>query len=127
MEGFFVEIYFRKSKWLICGAYHPPSQSDQYFFDNIEKALDVYFQYEKIMLAGDFNAQIGEKYFEEFLFQHEFMSVNDKLTCYKKPDKPSYIDFILTSSPLSFQKSDSLFTGLLDCHKLVLSVVKSTI
>ena len=81
MEGFFVEIYFRKSKWLLCGTYHPPSQSDQYFFDNIDKALDVYFQYEKIMLAGDFNAQIGGKCFEDFPFQHEFMSVNDKLTC----------------------------------------------
>ena len=45
----------------ICGTYHPPSQSDQYYFDNIYKALDVYCQYEKIMLVGDFNAQIAEK------------------------------------------------------------------
>ena len=31
IEGIFVEIIFRKSKWLLCGAYHPPSQSDQYY------------------------------------------------------------------------------------------------
>ena len=78
------------------------------------------------MLVGDFNAQIGEKYFDDFLFQHELRSVNDKLTCCKNPDNPSCIDFILTNSPLSFYKSDCLFTGLSDCHKLVLSVFKTT-
>ena len=46
------------------------SQSGQYYFDNIDKALDVYFQYEKIMLVEDFNAEIGQKYFDDFLFQH---------------------------------------------------------
>ena len=126
IEGIFVEINFRKRKWLLCGTYHPPSQSDQYYFDNIDKALDVYCQYEKIMLVGDFNAQIGEKCFDDFLFQHELRSVNDRPTCYKNPDKPSCIDFILTNSPLSFHKSDCLFTGLSDCHKLVLSVFKTT-
>ena len=102
IEGIFAEINFRKSKWLLCGTYHPPSQSDQYYFDNIDKALDVYCQYEKIMLVGDFNAQIGEKCFDDFLFQHELRSVNDRPTCYKNPDKPSCIDFILANSPLSF-------------------------
>ena len=66
IEGIFVEINFRKSKWLLCGTYHPPSQSDQYYFDNIDKALDVYCQYEKIMLVGDFNAQIEEKCFDDY-------------------------------------------------------------
>ena len=126
IEGIFVELNFRKSKWLLCGTYHPPSQSDQYYFDNIDKALDVYCQYEKIMLVGDFNAQIGEKCFDDFLFQHELRSVNDRPTCYKNPDKPSCIDFILTNSPLSFHKSNCLFTGLSDCHKLVLPVFKTT-
>ena len=125
IEGIFVEINFRKSKWLLCGTYQPPSQSDQYYFDNIDKTLDVYCQYER-MLAGDFNAQIGEKRFDDFVFQHELRSVNDKPTYYKNPDKPSCIDFILTNGPLSFHKSDCLFTGWSDCHKLVLSVFKTT-
>ena len=124
IEGIFVEVNFRKSKWLLCGTYHPPSQSDQYYFHNIDKALDVYCQYEKIMLVGDFNAQIGEKYFDDFLCHHELRSVNDRPTCY--PDKPSCIDFILTNSSLSFHKSDCLFTGLSDYHKLVLTVFKTT-
>ena len=32
------------------------------------------------MLVGDFNAQIGEKCFEDFLFQHKLRSVNDRPT-----------------------------------------------
>ena len=44
IKGIFVEINFRKCKWVLCGTYHPPSQSDQCYFDNINKALDVYCQ-----------------------------------------------------------------------------------
>ena len=31
IKGLFVEINFRKSKWLLGGTKHPPSQPDQYF------------------------------------------------------------------------------------------------
>ena len=42
IEGLFVELNFRKSKWLLMGAYHFPSQSDSYFFEHLDKALDIY-------------------------------------------------------------------------------------
>ena len=29
VEGLFVELNFRKSKWLLFGTYHPPAQNDQ--------------------------------------------------------------------------------------------------
>ena len=45
---------------LLNGLFHPPSQKDQYFFDNIDKALDVYSTYEKVILGGDLDSQIGE-------------------------------------------------------------------
>ena len=32
VESIFVELNFRKCKWLLCRTYHPPSQSDEYFF-----------------------------------------------------------------------------------------------
>ena len=68
MEGIFVEINFSKSIWLLCGTNHPPSPSDQYYFDNIEKASNVCCQYEKAVLVGDFNTQIGEKCITTFNF-----------------------------------------------------------
>ena len=44
IEKIFVEIDFRKSNMLLCGTYHTLSQLDQYYFDNIDKALDAYSQ-----------------------------------------------------------------------------------
>ena len=60
IEETFLAINFRKSKWILRGTYHPHSQNDQYFSDNIDKALDIYCSYEKIVLARDFNAHEGE-------------------------------------------------------------------
>ena len=60
IKGLFVEINFRKRKWLLFGTYHPPSQNDQYYFDCLDKALDVYSSYEKVILTGNFNAQESE-------------------------------------------------------------------
>ena len=31
IKGIFLEINFRKPKWLFCRIYHPPSQNDQHF------------------------------------------------------------------------------------------------
>ena len=46
IEALFIELNFRKCKWLLSGIYHPPSQSDQYFFDRLDNALDAYSNYE---------------------------------------------------------------------------------
>ena len=76
IEALFIELNFRKCKWLLSGIYHPPSQSDQYFFEKLDNALDVYSNYENILLAGDFNAQIGERCLDTFLYQYELENVN---------------------------------------------------
>ena len=78
------------------------------------------------MITGDFNAQEGEKCLDTFLYQHELKSLNKEATYYKNPNKPSCIDLILTNSPRSFFNTVTYFTGLSDCHKLVLSVFKTT-
>ena len=74
------------------------------------------------MLAGDFNAQEGERLLDTFLYQHELHSINNDLTCYKNPNNPGNIDFIRTNCSKSFFKTDTILTGLSDFHKLVLSV-----
>ena len=66
IEVLFVALNFRKSKWLLGRMYHPPYQPDQYFFNTLNKALDVYFNYENVLLIDDFNAQIGESHFDTF-------------------------------------------------------------
>ena len=76
VEALFTEINFRKCKWLLCGSYHPPSQFDQYFLKTLDKALDVYPTYEKVLITGDFNGQKGEKCLDTFLHQHKLKSLN---------------------------------------------------
>ena len=125
IEALFTESKFRKCKCLLKGIYHPPSQFDQYFFDKLHNALDVYSNYENILLVGDFNAQIGEACLDTFLYQHELENVNKEPTCSKNSENPSCIDFILTNNSRSFFKTNIFFTGLSDFHKLVLSVFKT--
>ena len=60
VESIFVELNFRKCKWLLCGTYHPPPQSDEYFFSNLSKALDTYSKYGKVLLVENFNTEISE-------------------------------------------------------------------
>ena len=71
IETIFIEINFQKYKGLLCGMNHPPSQSDQYFTDNLDKSLDVYstYVYSTIFcsITGDFNTQEGEKCLDIFL------------------------------------------------------------
>ena len=76
-----------------------------------------------IVLVGDFNAKIGETCLDNFLFQHELQSLKKEPTCFKNAHNPSCIDFILTNSLENFFKAKTLFTGLTDFHKLVISVI----
>ena len=75
IEGLLGRLNFRKSKWLLIGAYHPPSQSDSYFFEHLDKALDIYSNYEKVLLTGDFNSEITEPCMDSYLYQHDMTSL----------------------------------------------------
>ena len=37
IEGMFLEPNLRKIKWLLFGCYHPPAQSDNFFFYHVKK------------------------------------------------------------------------------------------
>ena len=72
VEVLFLEVNLRKSKWLVFGTYHPPSQRDEYYFDSLTKAIDIYLEkYDKFLLAGDFNAEDVEPSLDSFLYKYE--------------------------------------------------------
>ena len=127
IENIFVELNFRKLKWLLCGTYHPPSQPDDYYFHNLDMAIDTYSQYEKVLIVGDFNSEVSEKSMASFLLQRDFKSIVKTNTCFKSVSNPSCIDLFVTNSPLNFQHTSTYSTGLSDFHKLVLTVMKTTI
>ena len=108
------------------GTYHPPFQSNQYYFNNLNRSLDTYINYEKILLVRDFNAQTTDQYLSSFLYQHELSSIVKESTCFKNVSNPSCIDLFLTNSALSFQHTLTVSCGLSDFHKLVMTVLKTT-
>ena len=93
--------------------------------NRIAFALDLYSHYHKKLLVGDFNTDVSDV-LSIFLYQHDLENpVKDK-TCFKNANNPSTIDLFLTNSSLAFENTTATFTGLSDCHKLVLTVLKTT-
>ena len=126
IEGIFVEINLRKCKWLLFGTYHPPSQSDVYYFNSVSNALDIYYtKYDKFLLVGDFNAEDTEPVFASFLDQYQSKNLVKKKTCFKSLQNPSCIDLFITNSYRSFQNTNVFSTGLSDFHKMVVTVLKT--
>ena len=69
-ERIFIEIKFRKAKWLIFSTYLPPWQDKGYYFETLAKALDVYgAKYENIILVGDFNTKESEQVLSDFIYE----------------------------------------------------------
>ena len=122
IEALFIEVKFRKWKWLLCKLHHPTSRTDQYL-ENIDS---ISILQEKIILGGDFNSQRGENCVDTFICQHHLQSINNQHSRYKNPTNPTCIDLFLTNSPKSFYKTKIFLTGLWDSRKLVPSILKTT-
>ena len=86
------------------GGYRPPRQSGTYFFEAINRGLDMYRDtFEKLLLTGDFNTNVTEPCLGEFLDANDLTNIVKNNTCFKNPLNPSCIDLFLTNSPQSFQ------------------------
>ena len=83
-------------------------------------------KYEKILILGDFNVEINDPKMQTFCEMHNFKSLIKQPSCYKNPDKPSCIDFILTNVPRIFQSTCVIETGLSDFHLMTVTVMGKT-
>ena len=61
-----------------------------------------------------------------FCFTFGLQSLIKDAICYKNTENPSSIDLILTNNPRSFQNSCVIETGLLDFHRMVVTVMETT-
>ena len=76
------------------------------------------------MLIGDFNAEERETCMKEFLYQYNLSNLVKEKTCFKSINNPSCIDLFLTNHPKSFQNTKTISSGMSDCHKMIVTVLK---
>ena len=62
-----------------------------------------------------------------FHYEHDLQNLLKEKTCFKSVENLSCIDLILTNNAMAFQNTTTVFTGLSDFHKLVLTVLKTSI
>ena len=125
-ESIFVEINFRKKKWLICVSYNPHKSNISNHLHHLSKGLDNYIRnYDNILLLGDFNSEFLEPCLNDFCDIYNLKNLVKETTCFKNPDNPSCIDLFLTNRPRTFQCTTNIDTGISDFHKLVVTVLKT--
>ena len=62
----------------------PPTQSQDYLFENLGRALDHYSDnYENFMFIGDFNMTETEEQMNNFLDLYSLKNLMQEPTCYK--------------------------------------------
>ena len=92
--------------------------------DTSSTYLDLHSKtYEKILILGDFNLGIEEQHVKAFCDNYNLRSLIKQLACYKNPNNPTCIDFILSNTPRSFQSTCLIETELSDFH---LTTLKET-
>ena len=82
---------------------------------------------ENIILLGDFNSEVSESAMEIFCETYNLKNLVAEPTCFKNPSNPSSIDVILTNRSKSFQNTCTLECGLSDHHKMIITVLKTSI
>ena len=126
IEGIFLEINLRKTKWLLFGGYNNNKSNVDNFLSKVGPILDHYMcKLDNLLLLGDFNSSVDEIIMSEFCDIYNLQNLIVDPTCFKNPINPSSIDLILTNKRRSFQNSQTIETGLSDYHKMTITVLKS--
>ena len=124
-EIIFLEITMWTRKWLIIGLYKPPSQKEEYFFKDVGVVLNNYLsKYEHIILLGDFNLTISNKYLADFMTLFNLESLINTPTCFQS-EKPRCIDLMITNKKSLFKNSKTFEVGISDHHHLILTSMRS--
>ena len=70
--------------------------------------------------------QVGEPPIDDFLDDFDAKDLIKEFTCFKSTTNPCCIDLFLTNSGNSFQKTQTVNTGISDFHAMKVTVLKTT-
>ena len=107
--------------------YHPPSQSEGYYFSPVSNCLDAFSPpYDRFLLVGYFNANYSKETLFNFLQQHNAANTVKDKTCFKSLNNLSCTDLFITNR-LWFSQNTTVFsTGLSDFHKIYVARLKAS-
>ena len=94
----------------------------------LSKALN---KYDNLLLAGDLYINTlrptsdSSNHLSDLNDTFSLTNLVTDSTCFKS-NKCTLIDLMLTNKPKSFYKSHSFVTGLSDCHKLIVSILRTS-
>ena len=124
-EGTFIKLVIRNSKWFIMAGYNPDKKKIGHFLKTVGKELDKLIpQYDNLLLLGDFNSEMREEDMMTFCETYSLTNLITEPTCFKSVENPSCIDVMLTNRSQCFEDSKTIQTGLSDCHKMTVTVMK---
>ena len=78
------------------------------------------------MIKGDFNVEANNSAMSGFSDTYNLRNLIKNPTCYKNPNKTSFIDLMLTNKPRSFKHSCIIEAGWSDFHRMTVTVMKAT-
>ena len=86
IEGVFIELNFRKKKWLLSCFYNPNSNTITDHLEILRRNLNLSSaQYLNLILIGDFNTDINHPCMKTFCESYTLYSLIKKPTCYENP------------------------------------------
>ena len=129
IESISIEICIGKSKWLLMGAYKPPSLRAETFSSDFQTTMDkIYMCYQNVILMGDLNFDLLDmtkgKPLQDSCDLFDLKNIVKEPTCFMKDKTPSLMDVILTNKTQSFMKTGQCDTGLSDWHNMTFTVLK---
>ena len=119
-----IKIRLKNMKWLIISIYRPLKQDLRYFL-SILVSLMGFFNYERCVIIGDFNAESSDVRMTPFLDTQILHSHVKLKTCFKSKEDRC-IDLILSNQKHYLHSTGSLSTGASGFHLLVHTILKST-
>ena len=105
IESISVELCTDKTKWLLLGAYKPPSLKPETFSTDFQQNMDkVYQSFENVILLGDLNLDLMDhnkgRPLRDVCDLFDLNNLVKNPTCFMKDSSPSLVDVILTNRPI---------------------------
>ena len=103
-ESFYVELNFRKKKWLLNCSYNPNNNSIESHLNCLSRSINSFSsKYENIILLGDFNSCMDDSPMICFCETYQLRNLVKYPTCLKNPENASCLDLLLINNHYVFK------------------------